>query len=68
MYGMPAKDLMKQTEIDPKLRDHVKNMVYVGALAHLLVGHVPTGSTVHALLDGRGRPLRVPVRIKDLIG
>ena len=27
---------MKQTEIDPKLRDHVKNMVYVGALAHLL--------------------------------
>jgi 2-oxoglutarate ferredoxin oxidoreductase subunit alpha len=36
MYGMPAKDLMKQTEIDPKLRDHVKNMVYVGALAHLL--------------------------------
>ncbi len=36
MYGMPAKEIMKQTEIDPKLRDHVRNMVYVGALAYLL--------------------------------
>jgi acyl-CoA thioester hydrolase len=31
-------------------------------------GAVATGSTVHALLDGRGRPVRVPARIKDLIG
>jgi acyl-CoA thioester hydrolase len=31
-------------------------------------GAVATGATVHALLDGRGRPLRVPSRIKDLIG
>ena len=31
-------------------------------------GGVATGSTVHALLDGRGRPVRVPARIKDLIG
>jgi acyl-CoA thioester hydrolase len=31
-------------------------------------GPVATGSTVHALLDGRGRPVRVPAAIKDLIG
>jgi acyl-CoA thioester hydrolase len=31
-------------------------------------GAVATGATVHALLDGRGRPVRVPPRIKDLIG
>lgn len=31
-------------------------------------GAVATGATVHALLDGRGRPQRVPSRIKDLIG
>jgi 2-oxoglutarate ferredoxin oxidoreductase subunit alpha len=46
MYGMPAKEIMKQTEIDPKLRDHVKNMVYVGALAYLL------GIEVDELRDG----------------
>src|SRR6188472_4117089 len=37
---------MKQAEIDPKLRDHVRNMVYVGALAHLL------GVEVDVLRDG----------------
>jgi acyl-CoA thioester hydrolase len=31
-------------------------------------GLVAGGLTVHALLDGRGRPVRVPPRIKDLIG
>src|SRR5712691_10914154 len=36
LYALPAKEIMKQAEIDPKLRDHVRNMVYVGGLAHLL--------------------------------
>jgi acyl-CoA thioester hydrolase len=31
-------------------------------------GGLASGSTVHALVDGRGRPVRVPARIKDLIG
>ncbi|MEA2573711.1 MAG: 2-oxoglutarate/2-oxoacid ferredoxin oxidoreductase subunit alpha, partial [Chloroflexia bacterium] len=35
-YPLPVKELMKQATIDPKLRDHVANMVYVGGLAHLL--------------------------------
>jgi len=36
LYPLPAKEIMKQAEIDPKLRDHVRNMVYVGGLAYLL--------------------------------
>ncbi|MGE0363716.1 MAG: acyl-CoA thioesterase [Vicinamibacterales bacterium] len=31
-------------------------------------GAVASGSTVHAFTDGRGRPVRVPASIKDLIG
>jgi 2-oxoglutarate ferredoxin oxidoreductase subunit alpha len=46
MYALPAKEIMKQAEIDPKLRDHVRNMVYVGALAYLL------GFEVEGLRDG----------------
>src|SRR5829696_974139 len=50
MYALPAKDIMKQAEIDPKLRDHVRNMVYVGALAHLLgidIEELRAGLTFH---------------------
>jgi 2-oxoglutarate ferredoxin oxidoreductase subunit alpha len=35
-YALPVKELMKQADVDPKLRDHVANMVYVGGLAHIL--------------------------------
>lgn len=35
-YALPVKELMKKAEVDPKLRDHVANMVYVGGLAYLL--------------------------------
>lgn len=34
--ALPVKELMKQANVDPKLRDHVANMVYVGAVAHVL--------------------------------
>lgn len=36
MYAIPAKTLVKEAGVDPKLRDLVANMVYVGALAVLL--------------------------------
>jgi 2-oxoglutarate ferredoxin oxidoreductase subunit alpha len=35
-YPIPAKKLSTENEKDPKLRTYVANMVYVGALAHLL--------------------------------
>jgi 2-oxoglutarate ferredoxin oxidoreductase subunit alpha len=34
--SLPVKEMMKQANVDPKLRDHVANMVYVGAVAHVL--------------------------------
>ncbi len=40
-YPLPVKELMKKAEVDPKLRDHVANMVYVGGLAFLLGIDVP---------------------------
>jgi 2-oxoglutarate ferredoxin oxidoreductase subunit alpha len=36
MYPLAVKDLIKQAGIDPKLKDLVANMVYVGAVAVLL--------------------------------
>ena len=36
MYALPVKVLVKQAGVDPKLRDLIANMVYVGALAFLL--------------------------------
>src|SRR5687768_1465762 len=36
MYPVPVKDIVKKSDVDPKLRDLVGNMVYVGALAVLL--------------------------------
>jgi 2-oxoglutarate ferredoxin oxidoreductase subunit alpha len=35
-YPLPVKRLSTENERDPKLRTYVANMVYVGALAHLL--------------------------------
>lgn len=36
IYTMPIKKIMKETEVVPKLRDYIANMVYVGVLADLL--------------------------------
>lgn len=58
MYPLPAKEIMKQTELDPKLRDLVRNMVYVGALAHLLgieVEELESGLMHH--FKGRQKPV-----------
>ncbi len=35
-YGLPVKQMVNDLGVDPKLRDRVANMVYVGALAELL--------------------------------
>lgn len=36
MYPMPVKQLIKESEVAPNLRDYIANMVYVGVLAHLI--------------------------------
>ncbi len=35
-YGLPVKELLKQVNPSPKLRDYVANMAFVGALVELL--------------------------------
>ncbi|HUS16416.1 MAG TPA: 2-oxoacid:acceptor oxidoreductase family protein, partial [Chloroflexia bacterium] len=35
-YPLPVKEMVKNSGADPKLRDYIANMVYVGALAELL--------------------------------
>ena len=35
-YALPVKQMIAQLGVDPKLRDRVTNMVYVGAVAQLL--------------------------------
>jgi 2-oxoglutarate/2-oxoacid ferredoxin oxidoreductase subunit alpha len=35
-YGLPVKQMVNDLGVDPKLRDRVANMVYVGALTELL--------------------------------
>lgn len=35
-YAIPVKEMAKANEADPKLRTYIANMVYVGALAHLI--------------------------------
>jgi 2-oxoglutarate ferredoxin oxidoreductase subunit alpha len=67
MYPVPAKEIMKQTEIDPKLRDHVRNMVYVGALAHLLgieVDELNAGLLLH--FNGRPKPVAMNMNVVNM--
>ena len=35
-YTIPVKEMAKANEADPKLRTYIANMVYVGAVAHLI--------------------------------
>lgn len=67
MYALPAKDIMKQAEIDPKLRDHVRNMVYVGALAHILgfeVDELREGLNYH--FKGKAKPVEMNMNIVNM--
>ena len=62
MYALPVKELVKQAGVDPKLRDLVANMLYVGGLAHLL------GIELDALEEGlhhhfRGKPKPVEINM-----
>jgi 2-oxoglutarate ferredoxin oxidoreductase subunit alpha len=59
-YPLPVKAMMKQAAIDPKMRDLVANMVYVGGLAHLL------GIEVEELRDGLNHHFAGKAKAVDL--
>ena len=57
-YATPAKRLATENETDTKLRTYVANMVYVGALAHLLgldLGDIESALLFH--FRGKRKPV-----------
>jgi 2-oxoglutarate ferredoxin oxidoreductase subunit alpha len=63
-YPIPAKRLSTENETDTKLRTYVANMVYVGALAHLL--GISLGDIEAALLfhfKGKRKPVESNMRV-----
>ncbi|MFZ4814007.1 MAG: 2-oxoacid:acceptor oxidoreductase subunit alpha [Phototrophicaceae bacterium] len=51
-YEIPVKDLLKEANVRPELRDRIANMVYVGAVAQLFGISIDT--VYGALLDNFG--------------
>jgi len=57
-YPIPAKRLATENETDPKLRTYVANMVYVGALMHLLgIGLADIESALLYHFKGKRKPV-----------
>jgi 2-oxoglutarate/2-oxoacid ferredoxin oxidoreductase subunit alpha len=66
-YALPVKELMKQAEVDPKLRDHVANMVYVGGLAFILgidVSDLREGLLYH--FKGKQKPVDMNMNVVNM--
>jgi len=60
MYPVPSKDIVKRAEVDPKLRDLIANMVYVGALTVLL------GLDLEVLREGLNHHFKGKAKAVDL--
>ncbi len=59
-YAIPVKDFVKASGADPKLRDYVANMTYVGALTELL--SIDTAEIKAALsrhFNGKTKPIEL---------
>ncbi len=57
-YAMPVTQMAKESDADPKLRDYVANMVYVGALAELIgidLAEIKNALSYH--FKGKAKPL-----------
>jgi 2-oxoglutarate ferredoxin oxidoreductase subunit alpha len=48
IYPMPVKKILRESEVNPKLRDYIANMVYVGVLAYILGIRI---ETIESALD-----------------
>jgi 2-oxoglutarate/2-oxoacid ferredoxin oxidoreductase subunit alpha len=59
-YPLPVKELVKQSGADPKLRDYIANMVYVGGLTELLgidMAEIKDALTHH--FSGKAKPIAI---------
>ncbi|MFL5733228.1 MAG: 2-oxoacid:acceptor oxidoreductase subunit alpha [Chloroflexia bacterium] len=67
MYPLAVKELVKQAGVDPKLRDLVANMVYVGAVAVLLgieLEELRSGLEHH--FKGKQKPVEINMNMINL--
>ncbi|MFN2215661.1 MAG: 2-oxoacid:acceptor oxidoreductase subunit alpha [Anaerolineales bacterium] len=58
IYPMPVKDLIKNADVSPSLRDYIANMVYVGVLTHMLgidIKQIETALDFH--FKGKPKPI-----------
>jgi 2-oxoglutarate ferredoxin oxidoreductase subunit alpha len=63
-YPIPVKELSRAHEADPKLRTYVANMVYVGAIAHLLgidLSEIEAALMFH--FKGKAKPVESNMRV-----
>jgi 2-oxoglutarate ferredoxin oxidoreductase subunit alpha len=59
VYPMPVKNLARNSDVSPNLRDYIANMVYVGVLVHML--GISMDAIEHALdfhFKGKEGPIR----------
>jgi 2-oxoglutarate ferredoxin oxidoreductase subunit alpha len=67
MYPLAVKELIKQAGVDPKLKDLVANMVYVGALA-VLLGIEPEElrSGLEHHFKGKAKPVEINMNMINM--
>src|SRR5687768_4642686 len=66
-YPLPVKNLLKQIDIDAKLKDYVATMTYVGALTYLL--NIPLEEIRGALayhFGGKTKPIEMNLKMVTL--
>lgn len=59
-YSLPVKKMVKETEVEPKLKDYIANMVYVGALVELFdidKDHIKSALSFH--FKGKAKPIEL---------
>ena len=57
-YSLPVKELVKASGVEPKLRDYIANMAYVGALAELLgIDFGQIRAALDKLFKGKQKPV-----------
>ncbi len=64
MYGIPVNQFIRDSEMKGKQKDYLANMVYVGAVAHLL--HIPVEKLEEALtvhFKGKRKPIEANMTV-----
>jgi len=59
-YAVPVKSIVKEAQVDPKLKDYIANMVYVGALVELLgINPEKIKEALNYHFSGKAKPVQI---------